>query len=74
MNKGKREKIDALLSEMGAVGYSDGGRWRTYRVIVPEYEYGLKIGLPLIILVNIFGVRLSTNTECLEYMDYISKK
>ena len=74
LSKKKREKVDALLEEMGAVGMKDGGRWHGKRVIVPEYEKEEKIGLPLVIFVGLFGVRLSDNTECLEYLDYTNKR
>lgn len=70
----KREKIDALLDEMGAVGSRDGGRWRGYKVIVPEFEKNEKIGLPLVILVGLFRVRLSTNDECLAYTDSVKNR
>ena len=73
ISKKKQEKIDELLEEMGAVGMKDGGRWRGKRVIVPEYEKEEKIGLPLVIFVTMFGVRLSTNGECLEYLEYTNK-
>ena len=73
ISKKKQEKIDALLEEMGAVGMKDGGRWHGKRVIVPEYEKEEKIGLPLVIFVTTFGVRLSTNGECLEYLEYTNK-
>ncbi len=69
----KRERIDELLDEMGAVGSKSGGRWHGYKVIVPEFEKNEKIGLPLVILVGMFRVRLSTNDECLAYFDSTKK-
>ena len=73
ISKKKQEKIDELLEEMGAVGMKDGGRWRGKRFIVPKFEKEEKIGLPLVIFVTMFGVRLSTNGECLEYLEYTDK-
>jgi hypothetical protein len=73
-NMKKQEKIDALLDEMGAVGSENGGRWHGYKVIVPKFEKNEKIGLPLVILVGLFRVRLSTNDECLAYTKSVNNR
>lgn len=66
------------LKELGFKEVEYLGEWKGYRVHAPIIELGPNgeipvIGLPLYILENDEGARLTDETECFEVMNYFDK-
>lgn len=70
----KREQIQELTEELCATKYKKSISWKGYEVYEPVYDEPVYIGLPLVILAKGDEVRISTDEESLEYLDYQLKK
>lgn len=70
----KRERIQELTEELCATKYEKSIPWKGYEVYEPVYNETVYIGLPLVILAKGDEVRISTDEESREYLDYQLKK
>lgn len=70
----KRERIQELTEELCATKYEKSIPWKGYEVYEPVYNETMYIGLPLVILAKGDEVRISTDEESREYLDYQLKK
>ena len=70
----KRERIQELTEELCATKYEKSIPWKGYEVYEPVYDAPVYIGLPLVILAKGDEVRISTDEESREYLDYQLKK
>ena len=70
----KRERIQELTEELCATKYKKSIPWKGYEVYEPVYNETMYIGLPLVILAKDDEVRISTDEESREYLDYQLKK
>lgn len=70
----KREQIQELTEELCATKYEKSIPWKGYEVYEPVYNETMYIGLPLVILAKGDEVRISTDEESREYLDYQLKK
>lgn len=68
------EEIEDYMEELNADSYQKGKGWKGYDVYIPEYKQLVYIGLPYVVLVRGEEVRLSTEEESLEYLEYSEKE
>ena len=74
MKKEITEAIEDYMEDLNADGYRKGKSWKGYDVYVPEYEQPVYVGLPYVVLVKGGEVRLSTEDESLDYLDYAERE
>ena len=66
-----KHEIDFLMRyELAADSYKKGEDWQGYKVYEPVYKKSVCIGFPLVVLVKDNDVRLSTNEECFQYLEF----
>lgn len=64
------EELKVLLYDELGADYYKQGEWNGYTVYEPVYNQDCYIGFPLVVLEKDGEVRLSTNEEALEYLQY----
>ena len=66
-----KHEIDFLMRyELAADSYQKGYDWNDYKVYEPFYSKPVAIGLPLVVLVKDDEVRVSTEREAFDYLEY----
>ena len=65
-----KEKIFDIVTELNADDCKFSTVWKGYEVYIPVYLKPVCIGLPYVILVKGNNVRLSTDKEAMEFLDY----
>ncbi len=65
-----KEKILDILSELNADDYEEDRSWNGYKVYIPVYDEVVTVGLPYVILVKGDEVRLSTDKEAMEFLNF----
>ena len=67
---GLQEKLEEFLEEFQAKSFRKGKRWKEYDVYIPEYEDMVYVGLPLVLLVKGDEIRISTDQESMDYLEF----
>ena len=67
------EVMQDLLAELGTNRAKRGLDWNGCEVYMPIYSGNPKIGLPLVVLKDENGYRISTDEESLAYLDYTNE-
>ena len=66
------ERVKELLYELCAKTYIKGKSWKGYEVFEPYYSRPICIGLPYVVLKKGDEVRICTDKESLEYLNFCS--
>ena len=64
------KRVKVLLEELGAAKAERGLDFNGYEVYVPQYSGDPAIGFPLVVMKKGDEVRISTNSESLEYLRF----
>lgn len=64
------KKIKDLAADLNANGVKLGKKWNGFTVYEPIYDKNLYIGLPYVILEKEGVLRISSDSEALEYLDF----
>ena len=62
--------IQELTEDLGAQSYKQGLEWKGFKVYIPQYKGTPCVGLPFVILQKGEEIRLSSEDESLEYLEY----
>ena len=74
MQRGIKAEVKQFMEYLPVKRYKKGIDWNGYNVYIPKFKGNPKIGLPLVVLVKGNEVRLSSEKECFEYLDYQNSK
>ena len=70
MKENVKQEIEDFMDELVADYYDKGYNWNGYEVYEPKYFKMTYIGYPLVVLVKGSEVRLSTNKESIDYLNF----
>lgn len=67
------EKIEEMIDALNADGYEEGEPWKGFHVYIPKYNGTPAVGLPYVILAKNDEIRISTDEESMEYLDFCAE-
>lgn len=70
MTETAKKRVEEAIAALNAKNYETGAKWNGYDVYIPKYDQFSYVGPPFVVFARGDEVRISTEDEAFEYLDF----